>query len=196
MGIVHRDLKPANLFCARRPNGQTLCQGPRLRHFEVDRCRGRRGRTYDHRDGGADGIASLHVARADALDEGRRRAERHLGASGSCCSSSSAARLPSTAPPSPRSPSRLLPSPRRRSGCSARTSRPRSGRPSFSAASRRTAADACARSSIWRAKRWLPLGSLRARLSLERIAGPLARGVAPRTQGPSADRDAPGSGDP
>jgi serine/threonine-protein kinase len=26
MGIVHRDLKPANLFCARRPNGQTLCK--------------------------------------------------------------------------------------------------------------------------------------------------------------------------
>ena len=26
MGIVHRDLKPANLFCARRPNGQTVCK--------------------------------------------------------------------------------------------------------------------------------------------------------------------------
>ena len=26
MGIVHRDLKPANLFCARRPDGQTVCK--------------------------------------------------------------------------------------------------------------------------------------------------------------------------
>jgi predicted Ser/Thr protein kinase len=26
MGIVHRDLKPANLFCARRPNGQVVCK--------------------------------------------------------------------------------------------------------------------------------------------------------------------------
>ena len=62
------------------PLGRTaLDQGARLQHLEDDRRRGNRAWHGDDQDVRHDGHAPLHVARADALFQGRGRADGHLG---------------------------------------------------------------------------------------------------------------------
>jgi len=76
-GIVHRDLKPANLFLATRPDGTRIVK---VLDFGISKSLFGTSRRGDvaHPHGRADRLAPVHVARANALGQGRRHAHRHL----------------------------------------------------------------------------------------------------------------------
>ena len=74
LGIIHRDLKPANLFLARCGDGTTELK---VLDFGISKIEGP-DELEATKTGQIDGLAQVHVARADALGARRRRAHRHL----------------------------------------------------------------------------------------------------------------------
>ena len=70
---------PSNLFLHATQRRLAARQGPRLRHLQGDgRRRGRSSLGRSDGDQRGHGLAALHVARAGAQREARRRARRHL----------------------------------------------------------------------------------------------------------------------